>query len=90
MAVSRVADSAAKILEKRRATNKERWISCETWDLIERTNNTRDQTKDSQGWKTHNEKYTEKDKVVKNSCRRDKIHLDRVQGRGGTRSCKHK
>ncbi len=51
MFVSGGTDSAAKILEKRRGTNKERWISCETWDLIDeqkRTKNARDQTKDSQ------------------------------------------
>ena len=50
MFVSGGTDSAAKILEKRRGTNKERWISCETWDLIDerkRTKNARDQTKDS-------------------------------------------
>ena len=34
----------------------------------------RDQTKDSQEWKTHDEKYRENDKEVKKSCRRDKIH----------------
>ena len=77
MFVSGVTDSAAKILWKRRGTNKERWISCETWDLIDErkgTNNTRDQTKDSQGRKTHEEKYREKDKEVDKGCRRDKIH----------------
>ena len=68
MFVSGVTDSAAKIFGKRRGTNKERWISCEKWDLIDerkRTNNTRDQTKDSQGWKTHDIKYREKVKEVK-------------------------
>ena len=46
------------------------WIPCETWDLIDerkRTKNARDQTKDSQGWKTHDIKYREKDKEVKKS-----------------------
>ena len=55
---------------------KERWISCETWDLIDerkRTNNARDQTKDSQGWKTRVEKYGENDKEVKKSCRRCQV-----------------
>ena len=63
MFVSGVTDSAAKILGKRWGTNKVRWISCETWDLIDerkRTKNTRDKTTDSQGWKTHSEKYREK------------------------------
>ena len=51
MIVSGITDSAAKILRKRRRTNKERWISCDTRDLIDarkRTNNARAQTKDSQ------------------------------------------
>ena len=68
MFVSGVTDSAAKILGKRRGTNKERWISCETWNLTDerkRINNARDQTKDSQGWKTNGTKYREKDKEVK-------------------------
>ena len=74
MFVSDVTDSAAKILLKRRGTNKETWVSCGTWDLIDerkRTKNARDQTKDSQGWKRRDEKYREKDKEVKKSCRRD-------------------
>ena len=61
MFVSGVTDSAAKILGKRR----DRWIACETWDLIDerkRTKNTRDQTKDSQGSKTHDEKYRDRQK----------------------------
>ena len=77
MFVSGVTDSAAKILVKRMGTNKESWISCETWDLIDerkRTKNKRDQAKDSQGWKTHDIKYREKDKEVKKSCRRDMRH----------------
>ena len=49
MFVSGVTDSVAKVLGKRRGTNKERWISCETSGLIgERkrtTKNARDQTK---------------------------------------------
>ena len=83
MFVSGVTDSAAKILGKRRGTNKKRWISCETWDLIDerkRTNNARDQTKDSQGWKTSDTKYREKDKEVKKSCRRDKRHWIESKG----------
>ena len=64
-------------------TNKERWISCETWDLIDerkRTNNARDQTKYSQGWKTSDTTYREQDKEVKKSCRRDKIHWIKSKG----------
>ena len=83
MFVSGVTDSAAKILGKRRGTNKERWISCETWDLIDerkRTKNARDQIKDSQGWKTSDTKYREKDKEVKKSCRRDKRHWIESKG----------
>ena len=76
MFVGGVTDSAAKILVKR-GTNNERWNSCETWYLIDerkRTKNARNQTKDSQGWKTHDTKYREDDKEVKKSCRRDKKH----------------
>ena len=55
-----ITDSAANVLGKRRITNRERWISCETWwyliDERKRTKNARDQTKDSQLWKTHDEK----------------------------------
>ena len=83
MFVSGVTVSAAKILGKRRGTNKERWISCETWDLLDerkRTKNARDQTKDSQGWKTSDTKYRENDKEVKKSCRRDKRHW--IESRG--------
>ena len=83
MFVSGVTDSAAKISGKRRGPNKESWISCETWDLIDerkRTKNARDQTKDSQGWKTRDEKYREKDKEVKKSCRRDKRHWIESKG----------
>ena len=67
MFVSGVTDSAAKISGKRRGVNKERWISCETWDLIDerkRTKNAPDQTKDSHGWKTRDIKYRETDKEV--------------------------
>ena len=63
--VSGVTYSAAKILGKRRGTNKERWISCETCDLIDarkRTKNTRDQTKCSQGWNTSDTKYRRRTK----------------------------
>ena len=52
MFVSGVTDSAAKIMGKRWGTNKERWISCETWNLIYERKRTKN-TKDSQGWKTH-------------------------------------
>ena len=44
MFVSGVTDGAAKILGKIWGTNKERWISCETWNLIyerKRTKNAR-------------------------------------------------
>ena len=77
MFVGGVTDSAAKIMGKRRGTNKERRISYETWDLIyerKRTKNARDQTKDTQGRKTHYIKYREKDKEVKKSCRIVKRH----------------
>ena len=49
MFVGGVTYSAANILGKRRGTNNERWISCETWDLIDERKsrkNTRGQTKD--------------------------------------------
>ena len=51
MFVSGITDSTANILGRKRGANRERWISCETWELIDerkRTNTTRDQTKDSQ------------------------------------------
>ena len=35
MFVSGITDNAAKILGKRRGTNRESWLSCETWDLID-------------------------------------------------------
>ena len=46
MFVSDITDSAEKILGKRRETNRERCISCETWDLVDertRTNTAQDQ-----------------------------------------------
>ena len=83
MFVSGVTESAAKISGKRSGTNKERWISCETWDMIDerkRTKNAPDQTKDSHGWKIRDIKYRGKDKEVTTSCRRDKRHWMESKG----------
>jgi len=73
-----VKESADTVLGKRRGFNKERWISANSWKLIDErkvAKATRDQARTRLGWRQTDEMYRCLDKEVKKSCRTDKKTL---------------
>ena len=68
-----IKESTNTVLGKRRGSNKERWISANSWKLIDKrkvAKATRDQTR--LGWRQTDEVYRCLDKELKKSCRTEK------------------
>ena len=70
-----VKDSAETVLGRRRGTNKERWISDNSWDLTDKckvAKSRRDQARTRQKWTDEDLEFRNLDKRVKISCHNDK------------------
>jgi len=81
-----VTESAETTLGRRRGTNREKWISHGTLEVIDqrkKAKSTRDQTKDLAEWKMADDEYRQLDNEVKKLQKRQTT-VDRRQGEGGT------
>ena len=70
-----VIEVAEETIERRRGTQKERWIQDRTWQLIDErkiTKSQREQAKSEEEKEKAASKYRQLDKAVKRSCRSDK------------------
>ncbi|KAJ8353066.1 hypothetical protein AAFF_G00112060 [Aldrovandia affinis] len=70
-----ISETAVAVLGRRRGSNKERWISDRTWNLIDERKMAkirREQKRGLRRWRMEDEKYRPLDKEVKKSCRNDR------------------
>ena len=70
-----ITETAEAVLGRRRGTNKERWITDKTWNLIDERKVAkikREQKRRLRSWRMEDEEYRRLDREVKKSCRKDK------------------